>query len=603
MKTMLDRPAAAAALLLLASGCSQAAAPGAIPGNGPLPMAQRLGAHAVRAAAGNALLWTQTDAYKVRPADKPVTANTTANVSGARGETASFQIVVTAKSSALSNVNVAMSDLSDGHGHTLAAAGNVALFREFYVDLTHPSGSQGHTGYYPDALIPIGKDAYYHETRNGAPFTVPANNNQAVWADVEIPASASPGTYKGTATVTQGSTTLGSIPVTLTVWNFTLPATSSLTTAFGFNSWVAYVAHYGSHWNTDKIVALTKLYYAEGLKHRISYYGGDVADPSYSYNAATHKIASIDYSLYDETQDPNLDGTLIPNGAKGTVADLPNAAVTAPGPTPGPNDAQYVAFEKVMSKYFEQKGWYARNFYYDYDEPQTATDFATVAHRADVIHQADPNLRVMDTTTLRSDLIGKVNIWTPIVNALDFPGNPPPSAYTARQKAGDKVWFYTSNNSLNSYGPWPNFFIDAGMNDARIFSWMAWRYHLDGFLYYSVVNNYEDSSNPWLNVYSFGDNGDGTLFYPGKVSIIGGQHDIPCPSIRLKTIRAALQDYEYMQILHTMGQDAFVNSIVGKLVVKTNNWSHDPQALEDARTAMAAKIAGGAAVRHRIKGR
>ena len=50
---------------------------------------------------------------------------------------------------------------------------------EFYLDLTNRSGQFGHTVKYPDGLVPIGKDAYYHEQRNGAPFDVASGKNQA----------------------------------------------------------------------------------------------------------------------------------------------------------------------------------------------------------------------------------------------------------------------------------------------------------------------------------------------------------------------------------------------------------------------------------------
>lgn len=536
-------------------------------------------------------MWTQTDAFKVLPTTRPVPVQKAATLSGARGETVDFQIIVTAKHAPLSDVNVTLSNLRDGAGHAIAAATNAQLFREYYIDLTHPSGANGSIGLWPDGLIPIGRDPYYHELRNGAPFTVPARNNQGVWVDVAIPANAPAGIYRGAARVTAGNSTLANVPVALTVWNFTIPATSTLTTAFGFNSWDAYLGHYGDHWNTARIEKLTNLYDSEGLKHRISFYGGDVANPQYTYDPKAHKITSISYALYDSTEVRALDGTLLSSGARWNVADLPNANPAPPGATPGPNDAQYVAFWKVMSTYFQERRWYARNFYYDLDEPSSSADYAIVLHRADVVHEADPGLRVMDTTALRSDLIGHINVWNPIVNELDSPGFPAPFAYAGRQKAGDSVWFYTSNESLSSGGPWPNFFIDRGMNDTRIFTWMAWRYHLNGFLYYSTVNNYS-FPNPWTNEYSFGDNGDGTLFYPGRVSLIGGRHDIPCPSIRLKTIRAALQDYEYMELLHAKGQDAFVDALVAKLVVKTNHWTQNPQALEAARAQMAAKIVG-----------
>ena len=41
-----------------------------------------------------------------------------------------------------------------------------------------------------------------------------------------------------------------------------------------------------------------------------------------------------------------------------------------------------------------------------------------------------------------------------------------------------------------------------------------------------------------------GGNGDGTLFYPGTPARIGGTHDIPIESVRLKRIRDGREDYE-----------------------------------------------------------
>jgi hypothetical protein len=574
------------ASLAALAGCAQHGASSSLPAvNGPEATGAR------RASVAGATVWTQDDSVKILPNAKPVAKNSAIVAGGAKGESVSYQLVVSATKGGLSKVDVVVSDLSDGKGHTLSSAADVALYREFYIDLTNKSGEFGHTGEYPDGLVPIGKDAYFHEQRNGAPFDVASGKNQAVWIDFNVPAAAVPGTYKGTALVTAGRATLGKVPVAFTVWNFALPATSSFTTAFGLNTYQAYEGHYKA-WDTAKIVALSNLYQAEALKHRISLYENDVETPPYTYNAQTHKITNVDYSLFDATYVPVLNGTLLKNGAQATVAQMPDDNATAPGATPGPQDNEALAYWKMMGAYYTTKGWLGRNFYYDVDEPSTSQDFATAVHRADLVHQADPALRVMETTTIHKDLIGKIDIWDPNVTEFDNTYFPPPSAYAARQKAGDKVWFYHSNSSLSSGGPWPNFFVDAGMNDARIFGWLAWRYKLDGFLYYSTTLNYQRTPNPWTNVWNFGDNGDGVLFYPGRVSLIGGKHDIPCDSIRLKEVRAALQDYEYMVLLQKMGQGSFADALARKVASKMNVYTQDGETLLKARAEMAARLQG-----------
>src|SRR5690606_38556250 len=61
--------------------------------------------------------------------------------------------------------------------------------------------------------------------------TVKAEENQPYWIDVQVPRDATPGTYTGTWTVTSDRAPMRG-QVTLTVDDFTLPATPTLDTAF-----------------------------------------------------------------------------------------------------------------------------------------------------------------------------------------------------------------------------------------------------------------------------------------------------------------------------------------------------------------------------------
>ncbi len=65
------------------------------------------------------------------------------------------------------------------------------------------------------------------------PFDLPANETHGFWVDLYVPAETPPGEYRGVYRVTaEGGKSLD-VPVTLTVWNFTLPPTPTLVTAFG----------------------------------------------------------------------------------------------------------------------------------------------------------------------------------------------------------------------------------------------------------------------------------------------------------------------------------------------------------------------------------
>jgi hypothetical protein len=100
----------------------------------------------------------------------------------------------------------------------------------------------------------------------------------------------------------------------------------------------------------------------------------------------------------------------------------------------------------------------------------------------------------------------------------------------------------------------------------RVMQWIAWKFRIEGELYYSMDQAYSGGNDPWTNISLFGGNGDGTLFYPGRPNKIGGHTDIPIESIRLKLIREGMEDYEYLALLAKLeGREAaahYANQIV-----------------------------------------
>ena len=133
-------------------------------------------------------------------------------------------------------------------------------------------------------------------------------------------------------------------------------------------------------------------------------------------------------------------------------------------------------------------------------------------------------------------------------------------------------------------------FIDHPAMNQRVMGWMTWKYGLNGFLYYDTTYAYGLHRNPWNDVYSFGTNGDGTLFYPGKPSIIGGKTEIPCFSLRLMLIRQSLQDYEYLRLLQTHGQAALATAAVNAVVRSSDNFDHSPATLLKERMIMGQEL-------------
>lgn len=68
--------------------------------------------------------------------------------------------------------------------------------------------------YYPDIAVPL---------ELVPTFTITSGHNQQIWVDVYIPKTAITGLYTGTVTITESGSVTHTIPVKLTVRNFTLP--------------------------------------------------------------------------------------------------------------------------------------------------------------------------------------------------------------------------------------------------------------------------------------------------------------------------------------------------------------------------------------------
>lgn len=552
----------------------------------------------------NLRLGTQLPAIKVRPTD-PIAAATAVAVKGAKGETVSFQVILTA-TTAFNNLDVTLGNFSGAGGSTIPVS-NAQLYRVGFLNITTPSDSAGTTGLWPDTLIPIGKDRYYNEQRNGTPFNLTANRNQPIWISLDIPKTAAPGQYSAIFNVTQGANgpVLQTIPINLTVWNFTLPDFPTARSTYKFNNYDVYCYHYfggtgNCQWNTNNVQAIHSNYWKEAVAHRIGL-SGAFGGVQYTYNAATNSITDIDWSNWDPTYDqPGVLLYPIPNPNFSGWWDSSHTWTQAET-----NEA--IAFWKVVAQHYKAKGWFNRSFLYTYDEPGP-NDFPLNIKQADVAHAADPGFRPMVTHNYNSALAGHMDIWTVIVNQLDTganasvnPGTPSlfGQTYGPERQAGKQIWWYDSTSSGDSdsgyfnfqqHGNWADEFIDHQGIHQLIHGYIHWKYQLDGYLYYAIDNNYRQGNDVWQNNYGFARNGDGTLFYPGTPAKIGGTTHIPLPSLRLEILRQSWNDYDYMTLLKNAGQSAFVDSLVNPLVQRADSWSHIAQDYQNVREAMAVKL-------------
>jgi hypothetical protein len=294
--------------------------------------------------------WTSHPMQKVRPHDPaPASPERAVRIDAARNEFEPFQVVLRARASGVDVLDVEVPALKGPEDSTITPE-NVTVYVQRFLSLEKASSPEGDAGEWPDPLVPQ-LDRYAGETRNALPLRLEEGRNQALWFEIYVPLSAKPGTYTGEVNVRVSGTPAIRVPVSLTVWTFALPSTSSLKTAFGFSGVIALKAHRGEYTSDAELLRLTRLYARSALLHRISTYGGSMIPPPFSSDGGRMRI---DWSRYDREVGPFLDGKVLGPGdplpgARVTTIDLRTASSAG-------TEQEKVSYWKEWMRHFQEKG-------------------------------------------------------------------------------------------------------------------------------------------------------------------------------------------------------------------------------------------------------
>ena len=547
--------------------------------------------------------WTTNSLAKVKPLD-PIPNMPVKGVElyAGRNEFEPFQIVLRANGKDRSGVDIEFADFRTAEGTEISAK-NVTVYREEFINLQRPSSMEGAQGLWPDALIPR-VDRYTNEVRNAFPFPVRRDRNQPLWVEIFVPVAAHPGKYHGSARISLAGTVQFSVPINLTVWRFTLPSTSTLKSSFGLSGINALKQHRGRYTNDEDLHSITALYTKAALLHRISTSGGSMEPPKFTYEGGK---MHLDWREYDGEVGPFLNGAAIPEGDPLSGARATSAEIRTPKVFE--TEEQEKLYWTEWATHFQRKGWSDRLFLYLWDEP-AGSDFRDVVTRGRVSAQVEPKLRNLVTIPFTLKLAEVVEIWVPLVNCLeikpgypDFCGETPPlDGYARQTPPGKSLWFYQScaSHGCNIVGGpyfsgWPSYMIDVPGAANRVMQWLAWKFRIDGELYYSMNEAYGQDNDPWVNVRLSGGNGDGTLFYPGRPDRIGGQRDIPIESIRLKLIREGMEDYEYLALLARLDSRQAADQFADRIVQKSYLWESRPEVFLQVRKELGESLDRAAA--------
>jgi hypothetical protein len=552
--------------------------------------------------------------------NQPLFGDSQAAIAAARNEVESFQVVVGAVLKNIRVVNAEMSDLKGDSG--MIGQDNITLYRAEYARVRRSSPmAQLPPGLFADPLVPFidpvkGKPIEpFHQYRvkwgtpfissgfemYALPFEVWKGQNQPLWVDVYIPKNTPAGEYHGVFTVTLEDfpgahssladsirTKSVSLPVSLTVWDFTLPDGPTHRNHFG--SVQRQIPElFGTDKNTDKIREIEMRYCRMMADHRINPPIPDNLLPEVNTDGSLKIDPARHEALRKYIQDLHVTDFEIP---RARFADMTTV-----------NRDKTIQYYRDYYNYLKENGWDKRAYVYMLDEPNLKENYEQVLALGGMIHEASPQLRclVVEQTYKQDpswpDIDPAVDIWCPLWAFIHR------ESIDEKLSHGDEVWSYTAlsqrtpeyhpqYNELKDYDS-PYWHIDALLTSYRTPTWINWQYRINGLLYWSSIQISETHTgvmDPWLlpafseSEHQF--NGGGYLLYPGSPCGIEG----PIPCIRLKNVRDSMEDWEYFALLEQLSDRENVTKLVSGVAPNWWSSSEDPELILSVREKIASEI-------------
>ena len=623
----------------------------------------------VSEAQGITAIWANNGEDKVTRDELRATRGTNVNnqawdgskilIFGGRNEVVAFNVILEAGTAGASNVAVSFNSLNGPAGATIAslpATGNgvfdwtqrnIELFYVRYLQIKglsklsyetyderhvpkrmrRPWSGNGsasgtwqsrpdHDKFYPEIAVPL---------ELIPTFTIAAGRNQSIWVDVYIPKTAPVGNYLGSLVVQEGGAIVGSIPVQLKVYNYTLPDTPASKTMLAFSSTEINPRYLGAIYVNPASAAgaeaslLRDRHFMLAHRHRISLINDDSSNDCAAFG--DHPCA--DWG-------PRLDGSLF------TAAHGYNG--------PGVNTGNNVYSVGTYSSWSWKNGtqtdmnqhsdawatWFSQNapsteyFLYLIDESSNYPQIQTWAQW--ILSNPGPGRQMKSMATLplptaasqtpSLDIaattfgVGLSSVWQPLV-----------ASYTndARKR------FYVYNGRRPGSGSFAT--EDDGVA-LRELAWGQYKKHINRWFFWDATyyNNYQangGNTDVFQTAQTFGgrgttdpvigqtgwnySNGDGVLFYPGTDQLFPASSygvNGPIASLRLKHWRRGIQDVDYLTLAATVDPTTtqnIVNQMVPRVLweygvdnpsdptfVHTDiSWSNDPRVWEAARLQLA----------------
>jgi len=473
------------------------------------------------------------------------------------------------------------------------------VYREHQLQITHPTYRNEHfrPGWYPDALVPechpVTGAPLAGARFQALPFDLPPNETQTFWIDLHIAREAPPGRCRFNLSIFFEGARPVTLPVDVEIWNFTLPDRAAMHTQFGSPA------------------ERMKRYYGELEKK-----GAIQGQPDFSAFGPIHtQCAKLlgEHRLNCEippellADKPREDGSfdLTPeqlDGIRRWAATHHVNSLPVPPPhrrfkDPEGDRDKIPRWLKSWDRAFDAAGLGDLLVYtYLKDEPNDKEAYEFVQKWGRAMRESGSRVKalVVEQTWTQDEawgnLHGAVDIWVPLFSLFKA------ESAQKRQALGEQIWTYTA---LCQREPTPWWHTDFPLCHYRAPAWMAWRYGMKGLLYWGGLSFWYHVEDPWIDpkTYQPGDrsrpiekrpiyNGEGCLVYPARDVGFDGV----VPSMRLKVLRDALEDFDYLALLEARGLREKALEIVMPVGGSWNSWPVDPQVYFAARERLAKLI-------------
>lgn len=471
----------------------------------------------------------------------------------AKNELESAQLFVTAGSEDISSFELIAKDLKNANGDVFSAE-NINVYAQKYIEVKEKTVGnelkEYPVGWYPDAMVPMELYKEYGEN------FIESNCNQGFTVDFVATADTPAGTYTGTFELTLDDIT-ENIPVSVTVWDFALPAQSACQSCvLIYEDGILYGEMTS---NTDEWY---EKYYEQLLRYKVNAY-----TVPYSYDSPEKMVASV----IKYWNHPNF-----------ATYGMPHQSWLGANYFQYWYDVLYLMGEEST----EDMILFDKGYFYPIDEPNTDEQLVKAREwmnrletlRSDVAEELVANgvfegkteefkNRVLDSLKNMQIVITALGFeeglsetdvsYCPNVNEYDPYANHLGIEQHA-QENNNQMWYYTANVPTT---PYASQHIDDYLITTRIMKWQQKYYGWTGWLNWSANHTYKTTAFTNLvgNINAYEDptrifgpgnvsNGDGYLLYPASRY----EAEMPISTIRLLEYREGQDDLDMLNYLDTL---------------------------------------------------